>query len=118
MDRFDQVQGRWEQNHVTGKNGSQISLAALNIHGSCLDHVERFQYYQNKPGQLEFRIVPSPAYTERDTDVILTTFRQKLAGALEIQVHCVPDIPLTPRGKFKRLIVETSTSDKHPPSTP
>ena len=46
FERFDEVEGRWKQEFVIGRSGSRISVAALNVHGSVMDRVARYQYRQ------------------------------------------------------------------------
>ncbi len=104
FDRFDQVEGRWSQEYVIGKNGSLISLAALNMHGPMFDHVLRYQYYQNTPGHLEIRVQVASGFSERDEVNLIQAYMSKTGSQLDIRIRTVPQIPLTSRGKLKRLI--------------
>ena len=115
FDRFDQVEGRWEQEYIVGRDGSSISLAALNMHGPMFDHVDRYQYYQNTPGRMELRLEVSPRFTSHDADNLIRAFDHKTGSELKVVINVVSQIPLTNRGKLKRLIQEipkTAASDQ------
>jgi len=101
-DRFVDVKGRWEQNMVIGTSGARISVAALNMHGPMFQNVIRYQYRQTQPGVLEIRVLPSPAFAEEEA--IRRVFQEKLAPEIDVIVRVVDDIPLTARGKLKRLV--------------
>lgn len=103
-ERFDRVEGRWEQEYVIGRTGARISVAALNMHGPFYDHVVRYQYYQDKEGRLELRVMPSPEFSDKDVGALLQKFERRVGGELAVNVVRVSEIPLTNRGKLRRLI--------------
>ena len=78
FDRFDQVEGRWLQEYVIGRNGARISPSALNLHGTMLDNVLRYQYYQNQPGVMEVRLVVSTAFSNGDADALSRAFSDRV----------------------------------------
>ena len=87
---------------VIGTSGARISVAALNMHGPMFQNVIRYQYRQTQPGVLEIRVLPSPAFAEEEA--IRRVFQEKLAPEIDVIVRVVDDIPLTARGKLKRLV--------------
>ena len=105
-DRFDDVEGRWKQDMLVGKTGARISLTALNMHGSVLEHVARFQYRQTEPGSCSLRVVPAPGFTDADAARIEQAYRDKLGAELDVVVELVDEIPLTERGKLKAVVRE------------
>ena len=113
FDRFDQVEGRWLQEYVIGRNGAKISPSALNLHGTMLDNVLRYQYYQNQPGIMEVRLVVSTGFSTEDADALSRAFSDRVGAELEVRLKVVSDIPLTNRGKLPRLIQEIAAA---PPS--
>ncbi len=113
FDRFDQVEGRWLQEYVIGRNGAKISPSALNLHGTMLDNVLRYQYYQNQPGIMEVRLVVSKGFSTEDADALSRAFSDRVGAELEVRLRVVSDIPLTNRGKLPRLIQEIAAA---PPS--
>ncbi|MCP4642683.1 MAG: phenylacetate--CoA ligase family protein, partial [bacterium] len=102
-DRFTNVEGRWKQDMVTGRTGSRISIAALNMHGPMFDRVVRYQYYQDTLGQCVLKVMTAPDFTERDRLAIESAYCLKVQGEMQFTVEIVDDIPLTARGKLKLL---------------
>lgn len=113
FDRFDQVEGRWKQEFVIGRNGSRISPAALNMHGPFFDNVVRYQYYQNTPGILEVRVMVTDGFGVEDERLIHEAYKRKVADELHVKVVTVEEVPLTARGKLKRLIQEIPVDLAH-----
>ena len=114
-DRFTDVQGRWGKDMIYGKNGEVMSLTALNVHSDIFNKVVRYQFYQNERGRCELRVIATSAFSEADKHKILATFDKKVGGVMEMTVRVVDDIPLTPTGKHRRVLLEldgkTSTPD-------
>lgn len=106
FDRFDEVQGRWQQEYVIGRNGSRISLVALNMHGPLFDHVVRYQYCQRVAGSMEVKLMVSREFAAAEEAALLAAFRRKTGDELDVDLRRVDEIPLTSRGKFRRLVQE------------
>jgi phenylacetate-CoA ligase len=104
FDRFDKVEGRWKQEYVIGKNNSPMSLAALNMHGPMFDNVIRYQYYQKEPGLMDLRVMITKGFSQDNIEALKTAFNRKTGDELIIEVKVVDQIPLTPRGKLRRLV--------------
>lgn len=104
-DRFSHVLGRWTlEGVVVGQSGTKISAAALNIHGDVFENVVRYQYYQEKRGELEIRVIPNTRFRECDKESIRSAHEKKLWGEVRVNVVPVRDIPLTKSGKQRRII--------------
>lgn len=114
FDRFDQVEGRWLQEYVVGRNGARISPSALNLHGTMLDNVLRYQYYQKEPGVMEVRLVVTATFSDRDAELLSKAFSDRVGTELEVRLKVVPEIPLTSRGKLPRLIQDISSAAPSP----
>lgn len=106
--KFDNVQGFRDQQLIIGSDGSRISLAAINVHGECFSNVNFYQYYQIKPGMLEIRIVPGKNYGANDESAILAAHKSKVGDNLCISVVLVPEMKLSPGGKYLRLVRESA----------
>jgi phenylacetate-CoA ligase len=104
FDRFDSVEGRWGQEYLVGKNGSRISLAALNMHGDMFANVVRYQYYQSSPGSMVIRLLVAQDFTPEEARSIELAYARKACGELTVSAQVVPDLPLTGRGKLRRLV--------------
>ena len=81
-----------------------MSLAALNMHGAAFKRILRYQYYQDTNGVMELRILPGEGFGERDIDELRGAFARKVGGELDVRPVVVDNIPLTGRGKLKRLV--------------
>jgi phenylacetate-CoA ligase len=114
-DRFSDVKGRRDiEGYVIGKSGAKVSAAALETTtGSVFCNVIRFQYYQNKAGELRIRILPSPEFSTDDERKIIAVHRSKLVDEMTIIIEPVAEIPLTAAGK-QRWIVSELTSVNSP----
>jgi phenylacetate-CoA ligase len=108
FDRFDSVEGRWQQEFLFGRNGSSISLAALNMHGKQFEHIRRYQYYQSTPGLVELRVMVNDGFDDKCAQSLISSYRDKVGSELDVQLRIVEDIPLTRRGKLRRLIRENT----------
>jgi len=102
-DRFTDVEGRWKQDMLIGKNGARISIAALNIHGPIFEKVKRYQYVQNEVGICVLNLMVTPSFSEADRIAIEKAYFEKTGNELQWKVETVDDIPLTTRGKHKLL---------------
>ena len=102
-DRFTNVQGRWEQDMIIGRNGSRISIAALNMHGPLFEKVKRYQYAQDEVGVCVLNLMAAPSFSETDRIAIEKAYTAKTDDELEWKVKTVDNIPLTSLGKLKLL---------------
>lgn len=101
-----EIEGRWLQEMVIGKNGNHISITALNMHSDLFENVIRFQFRQQQAGKLLLEVVPKPEYCSEDSIKIIRAFQDKVGSEIDLQVITVNNVSLTCRGKFKFLIQE------------
>lgn len=73
-------------------------------------HVVNFQYYQDTPGRLVFRVVTDGKFDAEDEQNLLTDLRQSFLD-LETVVEVVDAVEKTKIGKQKRLIQLLDLSD-------
>ena len=102
-DRITEVKGRWKKEFVVGSSGAKISTAALNMHGDLFNSVQRFQYFQDKPGEMVIKILPKKEFSSDSQDLIESAYKKKVGDELQMKIRIVDDIPLTKRGKVKML---------------
>lgn len=69
-----------------------------------LKNVVNFQYYQEKQGELHFRVVVSDAFSDADIEMIREDLVQSFDGKMTCFVDVVSQIERTKRGKQMRLI--------------
>jgi phenylacetate-CoA ligase len=96
------IVGRSHEVIVTA-TGRYISMTALNMHSDVFDHVRQFQFYQDKPGEVAFRVARKDTYSDRDTARIYDELKQKLGDDMKLTIEFVEEIPKTSAGKFRFL---------------
>jgi len=95
------IEGRM-QDFVVSRAGHLIPLTTIPY--SFVNNVRQFQFYQERPGELTLRIVRMPAYTEKDSQFIIGTLREKLGDEVDFSIEFVDDIARTKGGKYLYLI--------------
>lgn len=89
--------------YVVNKNNDIVPCIVL-IGNNALKHVINFQYFQNQPGVLGFRVVVRPGFSKEDIDYICRDINDSFDGKMVAQVEVVKEISKTRSGKQKRLI--------------
>lgn len=97
------IEGR-DQDFIIAKNGSILSIAAINIHSEILNNVKQFQFYQEKAGVVTIKIIKKDTYTKKDSKQIKQHLQKKLGIDTELTIEFVDRIPVTLRGKHRYLV--------------
>lgn len=92
-----------QQNYLVTQRGRTVPVPTTSMHDDTLDNVAQFQFYQDTPGKVIFRIVPKKSYTPRDTDRIQRELIRKLGDDMRLEIEFVAEIPRTQRGKYRFL---------------
>lgn len=99
-----EVKGRL-QDFVINREGQLVPIApALFDYQFDWSNVDRFQVYQETPGQLIFRVVRSGCATEHSKELrarIVREFQRILHHAFNVEVEFVDSISHTARGKYR-----------------
>jgi phenylacetate-CoA ligase len=90
-------------NLIVSKRDHFISTTAVYIRGGILDNVERFQFYQEKKGELILKIIRGKNYKHKDTQNIMSELNNQIGDSMDIRIVFVDEIPLTEGGKQKIL---------------
>jgi phenylacetate-coenzyme A ligase PaaK-like adenylate-forming protein len=93
------VQGRWPAGCLVARDGSIVTMTALNVHDDTFDRVRQYQFGQDEPGRAELRVVPGAGFTEEDGRRMLASLDRKLEGRVTLSIRMVDGIQPTPRGK-------------------
>lgn len=96
--------GRWMQDMIVARNGSLISMTALNLHSNVFRNVHQYQYQQFKEGEVILLIVPGEMYNSTDEHTIRSALFSKIGYDIDLNIKYVNYISLTQRGKEKVLI--------------
>ncbi len=108
--RIKGVRGRWLQEFIVATNNRPISITAINMHSDVFENVAQFQFYQEKKGEVVFKIVRKDSYTDGDTDYIRAELLKKLGDDMKLEIRFVEEIPRTARGKYNFLIQKLPVS--------
>lgn len=99
------ITGHRESDILYGRNGEQISPAAINFHDCTFSSVHGYQFIQKERGICTLLIVPdSDNFSGADVRRIERNINTKLGSAIKCSVKIVDEIPLTARGKYKMVI--------------
>ncbi|NVL90060.1 MAG: phenylacetate--CoA ligase family protein [Desulfobacterales bacterium] len=98
------IEGRWLQELIVTKRGNLISITSLNMHSDVFDNVRQFQFYQDTPDKIIFKVVKKNTYTEKDTEYIMQELQRKIKNQIDIEIAFVNEVPKTTRGKYQFLI--------------
>jgi len=107
-DTLNLIQGRWDREYLSGKDGLKLTLTALNMHSNIFKNVIHFQFFQDEIGKVKVLIVPKKNYLKEDGIKILEALSQKGGHALEFDIKIIDSPLLTERGKMKKLIKKLS----------
>lgn len=101
MPVLKEVIGRLED-VVVGPDGRQL----VRFHGIFVNqpHVVEGQIVQKSLERITVKVVTAPGFSADDARDIVTRMRQRLGGAVQVEVEVVDRIPRTKAGKFKAVI--------------
>lgn len=101
---LEEVEGRLQEFIVTRDN-RLISICVMGAaHFDVLDYVYETQYYQDKPGELVFRIVPKEGFNDAHKQMLLNAVREKTGPDVSVSIELVNQIKRTRNGKH--LMIE------------
>lgn len=89
--------------YVVNKKEALVPCIMVNRNES-MENVLNFQYYQDKPGCLEFHVIVSPQWNARNKQMLTEDLINSFDHLMDCKVVVVDSIPKTKRGKQKRLI--------------
>ena len=104
------IEGRLQE-FIISKKGNLISSSALNTHSDAYDNVKKFQFFQDKRGEVILKIVKNDNYTDKDTNKLITELDQKLGGQADFNIEFVSNVELTKRGKHKIIDQKLNIND-------
>ncbi len=100
------IKGRTGQ-VIVQPDGTVVSITSLNLHGDLLDLVDGIQYFQDKPDEVEIRIIPRKNLSsEIISNKFLTYFRSRFHPKMKIRIREVKKLERLPNGKLLTLITK------------
>jgi len=97
------VAGREQEFLVTGTN-RKVSLTTFNMHDAVFDGLYAVQFYQEQPGQAQFRYKPGPTFDRSRLPAMAAAIQAKLGDDFEVELQEVSEVERTDRGKHRWLI--------------
>lgn len=98
-----EIAGR-AQEFLLSATGRRISLTALNMHDAIFDNLYAVQFYQDAPGQAEFRYIPGQDFHGSRLGLIRQRIQEKLGDDFRIELRAVKEVEKTARGKHRWLV--------------
>jgi len=100
--RLKSVEGR-QKDVLLGKNDTRFSVAAINMHSNIFEHVSKYQFYQEKKGEVILKIVSTEEFDKKDIDEMARQIYEKVGNELDVRISVVEDILPEKNGKFKMI---------------
>jgi phenylacetate-CoA ligase len=100
--RVSGIRSKWSQEFVVARKGNPLSVLNL-VFQSHVGLIRDYQFYQDTPGQIVFRVVPYEGITESDIAPVLGEMRAMFGEVLEVDLELIDEIPIGRNGK-KRLV--------------
>jgi phenylacetate-CoA ligase len=98
-----QVTGGRDRNFLVTKGGGLISITIVDI-PNATEHVEQFQFVQEKPGAVTLKILRKKSFTEHDLRLVHRDLEQKFGDMVDVTIEFVDSLERTARGKFSLLV--------------
>ena len=98
-----EIAGRGQE-FLLSATGRRISLTAFNMHDAVFDNLYAVQFYQEAPGEVEFRYIASPQFSRTRLEGMEKRIRQKLGNDFRIELRAVKEVEKTARGKRRWLV--------------
>jgi phenylacetate-CoA ligase len=103
--KFEQVEGRI-QNMIVSMDGRIIPLTALVFgqHLLAFNKIEKMQLYQDKPGEVQVRLIKGLNFSEKDEAVLIEQLSSATNYSVKFNVSYFEQLDRTISGKHKFLI--------------
>jgi phenylacetate-CoA ligase len=98
------IHGRWAGSRIYNKDGTFITTTALNLHNDIYYKIDGIQYFQEKKGVLDVRVIKRDNFDEQTKTLLEKTIKQKFNSDFEMNLVFVNDLEKLPNGKFLLLI--------------
>jgi len=102
---WEKIEGRLQEFFVTSADRYiPVTAAVSAMHDDIFDHIERFQFYQEKKGHVIFRFIPKDSCNKKVVKDMKRRLLIRFGEDVELQMEPVEEIPLTSHGKHRLLI--------------
>ena len=97
--RVSEIAPRRGHEFLVSRAGRLIPIIGPLVFGTEMLGIREFQFYQDTPGEAEFRVVLDPGLPPPDVARFVDLINRKGEGQLVVRPAIVAAIPLSPRGK-------------------
>ena len=89
---------------LIAQDGRRVPVTVVNRHDRAFDSLTAMQFYQETPGELEVRIVPSQDYDPRSLSHVKEKVLERIGAGFQLHFREVSEVERTPRGKQRWLV--------------
>jgi phenylacetate-CoA ligase len=97
------VRGRGHE-FLIGPAGRQVPLTPFNLNDTSFYGLFAVQFFQEEPGRVELRYVPSSRYSDESLERVRAIVQRKLGDDFTLVLRQVSEIETTERGKSRWLV--------------
>lgn len=101
---FKNIKGRWEGDKIYLSNGNHVTTTALNLHDDIYTQIDGLQYYQEKIGELEVRVIINSGWEAGSSELLKISLKDKIPANLVIEVKIVRELEFSENRKYQLLI--------------
>ena len=91
------------QSFLVSRTGALLSAAAITPNSESYRYVSEFQFYQDKPGAVELRMVIAEGAAPEQGEAFANVMRDYLGRNVDLTTRILDRIPTTQRGKRKLI---------------
>ncbi len=108
---FKTILGRWKGDRIYTNDGTYVTTTALNLHDEHYLVLDGIQYFQERKGELEVRIIPNNKFTENHKISLVQHFESIFKNKMIINIKEVNYLEKLPNGKFLLLLSKIPDND-------
>ncbi len=97
------VRGRGHE-FLIGPGGRKVPLTPFNLNDASFYGLYSVQFFQEEPGRVELRYVPSPRYSQESLERVRALVQRKLGDDFGLVLRQVREVETTQRGKNRWLV--------------
>jgi phenylacetate-CoA ligase len=114
--RLTRVEGR-QQDLLVARDGTLVSVSALNTHTPAFAGVERFRIVQEVPGEADLLLLPGPGFDGAAAARCAAEYEERSGRSIRFTPRLVEELPLTGRGKYRFVEQRIPGAAIPPPSS-
>ena len=100
-----------KEDYLILKNGAR--LGRLDHIFKDLVHIREAQLYQQKPGEVDIRIVKGDGYADGDEQQLLTEFRKRVGEDTTLRIQYVHELTRSSTGKLRFVVSDIPEANIH-----